>query len=73
LLGSDGVRNAGAMASTPADRIEQALVRIEKAAAARAYACERITQRHAKLRARIEDAVTSLDALIAREARGEED
>jgi len=69
-----GVRNACGMASTPADRIEQALVRIEKAAAARAYACERITQRHAKLRARIEDAVSSLDALIAREATpGEED
>ncbi len=61
------------MASTPADRIELALVRIEKAAAARAYACERITQRHAKLRSRIEDAVSSLDALIAREAQADQD
>ncbi|MBB4839016.1 MULTISPECIES: hypothetical protein [Sphingomonas] len=61
------------MASTPADRIEQALVRIEKAAAARAYACERITQRHAKLRSRIEDAVSSLDALIARETQADQD
>lgn len=61
------------MASTPADRIELALVRIEKAAAARAYACERITQRHAKLRARIGDAVSSLDALIARETQADQD
>jgi len=73
LLGWEGVRTVGGRASTPADRIEQALVRIEKAAAARAYACERITQRHAKLRARIEDAVSSLDALIAREAGAEQD
>lgn len=61
------------MASTPADRIELALVRIEKAAAARAYAHDRIAQRHAKLRSRIEDAVSSLDALIAREAQGGDD
>jgi len=61
------------MASTPADRIELALVRIEKAAAARAYACERITQRHAKLRARIEEAVSSLDALIVRETQADQD
>lgn len=61
------------MASTPADRIELALVRIEKAAAARAYACERITQRHAKLRSRIEDAVSSLDALMARESQADQD
>ncbi|WP_448664338.1 hypothetical protein ACG3SL_06600 [Sphingomonas sp. CJ20] len=56
------------MAGTPETRIEQALARIEAAAAARAYATERLARRHAKLRARIEDAVVSLDALIAREA-----
>ena len=55
------------MAESPADRIEQALARIEAAAAARAYATARLASRHAKLRARIEEAVTSLDALIARE------
>jgi hypothetical protein len=55
------------MANRPADRIEQALARIEAAAAARAYATERLARRHDKLRARIEDAVISLDALIARE------
>lgn len=57
------------MSGSPADRIEQALARIEAAAQARAYALERITKRHAKLRARIEEAVESLDALIAREER----
>ncbi|MDV3456804.1 hypothetical protein RZN05_07390 [Sphingomonas sp. HF-S4] len=56
------------MAVSPEDRIEQALARIETAAAARAYASARLATRHAKLRARIEDAVTSLDALIARES-----
>jgi hypothetical protein len=55
------------MAESPAERIEQALARIEAAAAARAYATARLATRHAKLRARIEEAVTSLDALIARE------
>jgi hypothetical protein len=56
------------MAESSADRIEQALARIEAAAAARAYTTERLARRHAKLRARIADAVTSLDALIARES-----
>ncbi|AQR73002.1 hypothetical protein [Sphingomonas sp. LM7] len=56
------------MAESPSDRIEQALARIEAAAAARAYATARLATRHAKLRARIGDAVTSLDALIARES-----
>ena len=55
------------MAESPADRIENALARIEAAAAARAYATDRLARRHAKLRARIQDAVTSLDALMARE------
>jgi hypothetical protein len=60
------------MAESPAHRIEEALARIERAAAARAYATERLARRHAKLRARIEEAVTSLDALIARETPGAE-
>ena len=63
--------NAVPMDATPADRIEQALARIEKAAAARAYSAERLARRHAVLRERIQDAVTSLDALIAREKRDE--
>lgn len=53
------------MADTHAARIEQALARIEAAASARAYATERLARRHALLRERIEDAVTTLDALIA--------
>ena len=56
-----------------ADRIEQALTRIEAAARARAFATERLAQRHARLRARIEDAVVSLDSLIAREKPAEDE
>ena len=62
-----GVRNPIVMADTATDRIERALARIEAAAAARAYSVERLTHRHAALREKIEDAVASLDALIARE------
>lgn len=57
-----------AMATSPEERIEQALARIEAAAASRGQALDRLTRRHAKLRARIQDAVTSLDALVARES-----
>jgi hypothetical protein len=57
------------MAESPEDRIEQALARIETAAAARAYSNARLARRHAKLRTRIEEAVTSLDALIVRESK----
>ena len=55
------------MADSPADRIEQALARIEVAASARAFAAQRLAQRHRKLRSRIEEAIGSLDSLIARE------
>lgn len=55
------------MADNASDRIERAIARIEAAATARAFATERLARRHAQLRERIEDAVTSLDALIARE------
>ena len=55
------------MADASPDRIEKALARIEAAAVARAYDGERLARRHAVLREKIEDAVTSLDALIARE------
>ena len=61
------------MADTPdptATRIERALDRIEAAATARAFAAERLARRHAVLRNRIEDAVASLDSLIARENGG---
>lgn len=61
------------MATDPADRIENALSRIEAAAAAKSFALDRIQQRHTRLRARIEDAVTSLDTLIARESADEDD
>ncbi|AJP71889.1 hypothetical protein [Sphingomonas hengshuiensis] len=61
------------MSDTSADRIERALARIEAAAAARAFSTERLARRHATLRARIEDAVTTLDALIARERAAAEE
>jgi len=61
------------MADTPSTRIETALARIEAAAIARAYATERLARRHALLRERIEDAVASLDTLIARETAAEGD
>lgn len=59
------------MSDTAETRIEQALARIEAAAGARAFATEKLALRHARLRARIQDAVTSLDALIARETPAE--
>ena len=61
------------MAADPANRIEQALARIEAAGAARSFALDRLEQRHAKLRTRIEEAITSLDMLVARETAGGED
>ncbi len=61
------------MADTPPNdataRIDRALERIEAAAAARAFASERLARRHAVLRSRIEEAVAALDNLIAREER----
>lgn len=61
------------MAADPADRIEKALARIEVAGAKRSYDLDRLQLRHTRLRGRIEDAMASLDALIARERVGEED
>jgi hypothetical protein len=55
------------MADIVSNRIEKALERIEAAAASRAFAHARLARRHARLRDRIEDAVQSLDILIARE------
>jgi hypothetical protein len=53
------------MAQAVEARIEQALARIEAAAAARAFAAAKLARRHARLRERVTAAVTSLDALIA--------
>ena len=61
------------MADTPPDRIEAALARIEAAAAARAFATERLARRHQVLRDKIGAAIGSLDALIAREASSAEE
>jgi hypothetical protein len=50
------------------DRIEKALARIEAAARARAYAGERLAERHAVLRSRMEEAIAAIDLLINQEA-----
>ncbi|WP_066794744.1 hypothetical protein [Sphingomonas soli] len=59
------------MSVDPADRIENALARIEAAAAAKSFALERIQLRHDRLRGRIEATVAALDGLIARESEDE--
>ena len=46
------------------DRIERALARIEAAAQRRAFDAERLEHRHAALRARVEEAIAALDAVI---------
>ena len=61
------------MTADPADRIENALARIEAAAAAKSFALDRIQQRHVRLRTRIEETVASLDTLIARESETVDD
>lgn len=48
-------------------RIERALQRIEAAAAARAFDNEQLARRNRVLRTRIEEAIASLDSLIAQE------
>lgn len=51
---------------SPADRIDAALARIEAAIAARAAGAEALVQRHAALKARMAEAVSALDDVIAR-------
>jgi len=58
------------MSQTAADRIEQALARIEAAATVRTNAEQHLRQRHARLRSKVEEALTSIDALLARESAG---
>lgn len=51
---------------SPADRIDVALARIEAAIAARSAGAEAWAQRHAALKARMAEAVSALDDVIAR-------
>lgn len=53
-------------APTPAGRIEAALARIEAAARARAEDSAALAARHAALRARMTEAVSALDDVLAR-------
>lgn len=55
------------MVIDPAERIENALARIEAASAAGAFSIERLRLRNKKLRVQIEEAISSLDELITRE------
>ncbi|OAN57368.1 hypothetical protein A7X12_07280 [Sphingomonas sp. TDK1] len=59
------------MSDLVADRIERALKRIEVAAATQAHAHNRLEERNALLRSRIESAIFELDALIAQERDAE--
>lgn len=55
---------------SPAQRIDAALARIETAITARAEAGEALSRRHAALKARMAEAVTALDDVIARGSAG---
>lgn len=61
------------MVIDPAERIEKALSRIEAASAAGAFSIEQLRNRNMKLRSQIEDAISSLDALISREPEQDEE
>jgi hypothetical protein len=56
-------------ATSPVDRIERALARIEAAAHERFSAEQAMALRHETLRTRMADAIAALDALIEREPR----
>ncbi len=53
-------------APTAVDRIDTAIARIEAAIAARAQAGDALARRHAALKARMAEAVSALDEVIAR-------
>ena len=52
------------------DRIDAAIARIEAQIAARADAADALARRHAALKARMAEAVSALDDVIARESAG---
>jgi hypothetical protein len=54
--------------SSPAERMDAALARIETAVAARVAGAEALAKRHAALKARMAEAVAALDDVIARGA-----
>jgi hypothetical protein len=59
---------AGVIPAT--DRIDAAIARIEAAIGSRAAAAEKLSRRHAALKARMAEAVDALDEVIARESVG---
>ena len=60
--------NRNGMTDTPAatDRIDAAIARIEAAIARRAESGDALARRHAALKARMAEAVSALDEVIAR-------
>lgn len=52
---------------TEIDRVERALARIERAVTANRQANQALAKRHATLKARMAEALTALDEVIARE------
>lgn len=52
-------------------RIEQALVRIERASESQAVRNRTLATRHAALRSRIGDAIGAIDSVIARETEAD--
>ena len=52
------------------DRIDAAIARIEAAIDSRAVAAEKLSRRHAALKARMAEAVDALDEVIMRESVG---
>ena len=56
--------------SSAAARIDAAIVRIEAAVATRADAADALARRHAALKARMAEAVSALDDVIARGSTG---
>ena len=54
----------------PLERIERAMTRIETAIADRSRAEQAMARRHAELKARMAEAVTALDDVIARGTAG---
>lgn len=55
---------------TALDRIDHAIARIEAAVAARARDGDALARRHAALKARMAEAVSALDEVIARGSAG---
>ena len=66
LVMADNPLPAAAASASAVDRIDAAIVRIESAIDSRAKAGDALARRHAALKARMAEAVSALDDVIAR-------